>query len=93
VPAKPRQIGLTSIDDTAEDVALISRSAMPEEQPQNLAALKFVIREGAGRSRLGRGMIAEGGKIGAAIRRVEFEPDPTPMMSATITYYRPRADE
>ena len=31
----------------------------------------------------------QGQKIGAAIRRVEFRPDPTPVMSATITYYRP----
>jgi hypothetical protein len=26
--------------------------------------------------------------MGAAVRRVEFRPDPTPVMSATVTYYR-----
>jgi hypothetical protein len=34
-------------------------------------------------------MIVEGQRLGAAVRTVEFQPDPTPVMSATITYYRP----
>ena len=47
----------------------------------------FRLREG-GRGE-SRGLIGEGQRIGAAVRPIEFQPDPTPVMSATITYYRP----
>ena len=75
------------LDDEAEDLVALARGVLPAERPQTLAALKFRLREG-GRGGL-RGLIGEGQRIGAAVRRVEFEPDPTPVMSATITYYRP----
>ena len=75
------------LDDEAEDLAALSRGVLPAERPQTLAALKFRLREG-GRGG-SRGLIGEGQTIGAAVRDVEFQPDPTPVMSATITYYRP----
>jgi hypothetical protein len=76
------------LDDEAEDLVALSRGVLPQERPQTLAALKFQLREGSGQGR-SRGMIVEGQRLGAAVRTVEFQPDPTPVMSATITYYRP----
>jgi hypothetical protein len=46
------------------------------------------LREGAGRVE-SRGLTVEGEKIGAGIRPVEFQADPTPVTSATITDYKP----
>jgi len=75
------------LDDDAEDVVALSRGVLPAERPQTLAALKFRLREG--RRGEARGLIGEGQRIGAAVRNVAFPPDPTPVMSATITYFRP----
>ena len=75
------------LDDEAEDVVALARGVLPAERPQTLAALKFRLREGGqGGS---RGLIDPGPTIGAPVRDVAFPPDPTPVMSATITYYRP----
>jgi hypothetical protein len=75
-------------DKKAEDVAAISRGTFPARPPRNLPALK---RQLAIESRK-RGLIpGDGGPpIDSPIRRSEdFRPEPTPVMSATITYYRP----
>ncbi len=79
---------LLALDDEAEDLAALTGGTYPRRPPENLAALKFQLRSGAANAST-RGLIAEGKKIGAAIRRLSFQPDPTPVMSATITYYRP----
>ena len=76
------------LDDKAEDQVAMSRGVLPRGQPQTLAALKFQLREGV--DLRGRGMIKEGEKRDdVAIKQVEFQPDPTPVMSATVTYYKP----
>ena len=75
------------LDDEVEDLAAISRGVLPKERPQTLEALRFRLREGANLASL-RGLIVEGQRIGAAVRRFEFQPDSTPVMAATITYYR-----
>jgi hypothetical protein len=36
-----------------------------------------------------RGLIGQGREVGADIQHVSFKPDPTPVMVATIRYYRP----
>lgn len=75
------------LNDKAEDEVAMSRGVLPQGQPQTLAALKFQLREGVD---LPRGMIKAGEKRDdVAIKRVEFQPEPTPMMSATVTYYKP----
>jgi hypothetical protein len=74
-----------TLDEEAEDLEAVERAALPAKPPENLSALRLQLHQGS----LNRGLIVEGPQIGAAIRRVEFRPDPTPMMSATITYYRP----
>ena len=76
------------VNDEAEDLAALTGGKYPRKPPENLAALKFQLRSGAANAST-RGLIAEGKKIGATIRHLSFEPGPTPVMSATITYYRP----
>ncbi len=80
-----------ALDDEAEDLAALTRGTYPRRPPDNLAALKFQLRSrgtAATRGPMG-GLIAQGKEIGATIRCLSFEADPTPIMSATITYYRP----
>jgi hypothetical protein len=77
-----------ALDDEAEDLAALTGGRYPKKPPENLAALKFQLRSGAGNSS-NRGLIAQGKEIGARIRRLQFQPDPTPVMSTTLTYYRP----
>jgi hypothetical protein len=69
-------------------LAALSGSVIPPDRPKTLAALKFRLREGAGQG-TSRGPIIDGDKIGAATRTVEFQAEATPVMSATITYYKP----
>jgi hypothetical protein len=69
-------------------MAAMSRGALPRGQPQTLAALKFQLREGI--DLLDRGIVKPGEKRDdVSIKKVDFQPDPTPVMSATITYYKP----
>ena len=77
-----------ALDDEAEDLAAFTGGTYPRKPPENLAALKFQLRSGAANAST-RGLIVQGKEIGAAIRRLAFQPSPTPVMSATITYYRP----
>ena len=72
------------LDDKTEDLAAISRGVLSKERPQTLAVLRFWLRAGANLAN-SRGLIVEGQRISAAVRRVEFPPDPTPVMAATIT--------
>jgi hypothetical protein len=77
-----------NLSHQAEELAAISRGVFPENHPENLAGLKFSLREGDP-NRATRGLIKEGQTVGAPIRRVDFHPESTPSMAATITYYRP----
>jgi hypothetical protein len=77
-----------ALDDEGEDLAAIARATMPRTPPANLAALKYRLHAGADAGG-SRGLIVEGRQTDSKIRTVEFIPDPTPVMSATITYYKP----
>jgi hypothetical protein len=70
--------------DEDEDLVAVSRGLHPTQRPANLAALKAQLRAGAWRGLLGGGPLVEGG-----VRRVRFDPDPIPVLVATIIYYRP----
>lgn len=71
-----------------DDLAALSRGVFPAQPPRNPAALKAQLRDGARRGG-SRGLIAEGEQSEHKIRTVEFQADPVPLMSATVTYYRP----
>jgi len=73
-------------DNTDEGAALaaVTRGDWPEEKSKNYNALKARLLEDAN-----RGLIVEGATANSAVKSVAFEPDPVPVMSVTIIYYRP----
>ena len=73
------------LDDLADDLAVLSRERFPLETPRNLSALQYQLRDNAL-----RGLITEGEVIDRGIRKVKFTAYPIPLMSVTITYYRPQ---
>jgi hypothetical protein len=79
---KDRPLAVVSEED--EDLAALTRAVFPAEKPRNLAALKAQLRADAT-----RGLIEGGDVIPSKVQQVKFQPDPTPVMTATITYYRP----
>jgi hypothetical protein len=72
------------MEDNAEDLVALTRGLFPREPSKNLAALKEQLRADAS-----RGLIGQGHQVGADVRHVSFTPDPTPVMVATVRYYRP----
>jgi hypothetical protein len=74
-----------SLTEEAEDVAALSRGIFPKERPKNLGALRVQLRTEARRGLLGESKET----VKSVVNRVSFKPDPTPVMAATITYYRP----
>jgi hypothetical protein len=81
---KPMPVPTLKEDDEAEDLVALSRGIFPPEQPRNLSALQSQLRAEAT-----RGLIAEGEETSSKVQRVKFKADPLPVMSATITYYKP----
>ena len=73
------------LDDVADDLAVLSRERFPLQTPLNLSALQYQLRND-----VMRGLIAEGEVIGRKTKKVKFTTYPIPVMSITITYYRPR---
>ena len=61
---------------------MLTRGVFPKQRPANLAALKAQLGQQAS-----RGLIVQGQLIQAGTRTVTFVTDPTPVMSAVITYY------
>ncbi len=76
-----------TLDDESEDLAALSRGTFPKDRPANLWALKSQLRVVPATGP--RGLIVQGQKVDAATKHVEFQADPTPVMSATITYFQP----
>ncbi|MCA9051880.1 MAG: hypothetical protein KDA89_24245 [Planctomycetaceae bacterium] len=76
-------------DEDEEDLVAMLRGTQPSARPQNLSALKHQLRT-AGRDETStRGLIVQGQQTTSEIKAVRFAPDPTPVMSVTITYYKP----
>jgi hypothetical protein len=74
------------LSDVAEDLPAIARGLFPPERPKNLAALKTQLRKGL----VLKGLIEEGKeKVDSGVAVVPFQPDPVPVLTATIRYYRP----
>ena len=65
----------------------MTRGSFPKEPPKNLAALKSQLRSSGATET--RGLVVGGQQIDAAVRRVEFRANETPVMAVTITYYKP----
>lgn len=75
-------------DEQEEDLVAIARATQPVKTPDNLSALKAQVRTAGTQGTVTRGLIVQGKASTHAIRPVKFVPDPTPVMSATVTYYR-----
>lgn len=76
------------LDEDEEDLLAMMRGVHPRKQPKNLGALKHQIRLAGKSGPQTRGLIVEGDKDKNKVKIVKFKPDPTPLMSVTITYYK-----
>ena len=76
------------LDEDEEDLIAMMRGVHPKQQPKNLGALKHQIRLAGKSGPQTRGLIVEGDKDKNKVKVVKFKPDPTPLMSVTITYYK-----
>ena len=76
------------LDENEEDLIAMMRGVHPKAQPENLGALKHQIRLAGKSGPQTRGLIVEGEKDENKVKNVQFKPDPTPLMSVTITYYK-----
>ncbi|MFK7818438.1 MAG: hypothetical protein AB8G99_06955 [Planctomycetaceae bacterium] len=76
------------VDEDEEDLLAMLRGTQPSETPGSLSALKRQIRL-AGKTELNRGLIAndESKRTESKVTQVRYTANPTPIMSATITYY------
>ncbi|MBW3597720.1 MAG: hypothetical protein KY475_10640 [Planctomycetes bacterium] len=74
------------LSEEDEDLLAMMRGGFPEKPAETLGALKAQLRSG---SMLRGGLIESGAEEKGGIRIVEFEPDPTPIMTAAIRYYEP----
>lgn len=76
------------LDEDEEDLVAMFRGVHPKKQPKNLGALKHQIRLAGKSGPQTRGLIVGGESGKNKINIVKFKPDPTPLMSVTITYYK-----
>jgi hypothetical protein len=81
--------------DLPEDEQTLQRAVLPEERPRDAVALKKALREAAVAKkappeRRGVGEPEKNGVAAPPLERVDFIPDPVPVQSVTITYYRPQ---
>jgi hypothetical protein len=67
------------------DARLVAKANLPEGK-ESFQALKADLLEEAEET---RGLIVQGEKVASKVRKVKFSPDPTPVMSVTILYYKP----
>ena len=79
-----------SLSEEDEDLAALFRGVQPDEQSANVDVLKARIRTAARSGDQSRkGLIVAGDETKNEIEIKKFSPDPTPVMSVTITYYTP----
>jgi hypothetical protein len=79
--------GKAKPEDNSEEgaaLAAVAKGALPEKNAKNYYALKSQLLADAN-----RGLIVEGADAKNPVKTVTFEPDPIPVMSVTIIYYRP----
>ncbi|MDF1744996.1 MAG: hypothetical protein P1V19_14965 [Gimesia sp.] len=80
---------LAILDEDEQDLTAMLRGVQPTKQPKNPGALKHQIRLAGRKGTQSRGLIVQGAKTANKVETVTFNTDPTPVMSVTITYYRP----
>jgi hypothetical protein len=86
--------GVAPLDLPEEELA-VQRTALPADRPKDAAELKKLLK-GVGAEKKdpplrGLGEAEKDGVSAPALERIDFIPDPIPIQSVTITYYRPQA--
>ncbi|WP_278465651.1 hypothetical protein [Gimesia maris] len=79
----------TILNEEDQDLIAMLRGVHPAEQPKNLGALKHQIRLAGRNGSQTRGLIVQGEQAANKVQTVKFNADPTPVMSVTITYFKP----
>ncbi|HCO25109.1 MAG: hypothetical protein CME31_01790 [Gimesia sp.] len=79
----------TILNEEDQDLIAMLRGVHPSGQPKNLGALKHQIRLAGRKEAQTRGLIVQGKKSANKVQTVIFNADPTPVMSVTITYFKP----
>ena len=79
----------TILNEEDQDLIAMLRGVHPSEQPKNLGALKHQIRLAGRKEAQTRGLIVQGEQAANKVQTVKFNADPTPVMSVTITYFKP----
>ena len=80
----------STLNEDDQDLIAMMRGVHPESQPKNLGAIKAQIRlAGLKEPKTRGGLIVHGEKTDNKVQTVKFNADPTPVMSVTITYYKP----
>ncbi|MGB7324003.1 MAG: hypothetical protein WBD31_03970 [Rubripirellula sp.] len=72
------------LDEDAREADLVESATLPEQPSANFGALKAKLLADAN-----RGLVVEGDRMSSAVRTLSFHADPTPIMSATVVYYKP----
>jgi hypothetical protein len=75
------------ITDRGAELAAVAKGSLPghgEATAKNYNALKAQLLHEAN-----RGVIVEGAPVNNPVQTVKFDPDPIPVMSVTVVYYRP----
>lgn len=75
-------------DEDEEDLTAMLRGIQPSKTPKSLSALKHQLRLAGKEGGETRGLIVNSKITNNDIQIVEFTPDPTPVMSATLTYFK-----
>ncbi len=71
-----------SIDEDAEDFAILNNARQPDKTPSTLGALKSQLTQ-----IVMRNLIVEGATISKSVNKTSFTRDRLPIMTATVRYY------
>jgi hypothetical protein len=74
------------LSDETQNTKVLEQAKLPEKKPDNFGALTAQLLADANRG--GGGLIGEGKPAEGPIRILKFDPDPTPIMSMTVIYYK-----
>jgi hypothetical protein len=72
------------LDEDKRESQVVETSQLPEKPSSTFGALKAKLLADAN-----RGLIAEGNLVPGQVRAIQFVTSPTPVMTATATYYQP----
>lgn len=83
------QTGVTpQLSDEALDLAVQSQARLPDETKDSRGQLGSSLFDQLLTQETTRGLIAEGASEAAKVDTVKFTPQPTPIMSASVRYYK-----